>query len=805
MNKTEEDKLEIKRCKLQLDKITTQKLKGLFVRSRLDKELYDEKSTQFFFNRIRYRRTKADISAIKGADGLIYEDQTGISEQFTNYYRQLYSKAEDLDPVEREEFLSELPTVLNSNQQPILSLCSKDFLLKILKGTKNNKTPGPDGLPTEFYKTFFDLTAPILLEVFDEIVGKQALPQSMLESIVVLINKEGNPLDMSNKRPISLLNTDYKLFASVLKEKVFSNVLDSIISREQLCSVQGRSIQDGLCLMRDVIDYYRDSSSNVCAVSLDQRKAFDIVDREFLYACLARFGFDDQLVGIIKLLYTGTTAHIQINGHLTENIFLERGVRQGCPLSPILYIIYIDSLIRTFKSGLQGIPVCGSKVCISAYADDIILYCNKGEIEKLFSICASFQRATGSEVNINKTRILGFPGCTIPQAYSVSELKYLGVLFSFLPTKQVIANNCLALYRKIEAKVNHLSRLTVSLKGKAFVVNTLLAPVYFHFASVYLPNVAEVKKVRRLIFSFLWGAGKAEVLPRKILEMTTDRGGLGLVNFFERLQSLYAYANLCRPVVQQFSEDNPRLTLFRYNFSERVRLLYPHTFRLHEPHRFSLSTSYQQLYDLFQTLRNKLAPSAPYAPDTNQVYSWLMDQGEVLALVHPPGFANGEVAAHIYKIITYGNVATPVADFVWRCVRGALKTGEVVARFRIPEMRTQCLFCDSELESVSHLFLFCPFLKPVRDRLLSFIERAVGRSSPELDMLFLISGQSTARVDKTKQAALVNMVGQVNRVIWRYRNDVLFNGRQNLDLLCISLQVDTILLKFCNLFPVDNG
>jgi hypothetical protein len=120
----------------------------------------------------------------------------------------------------------------------------------------------------------------------------------MNDSIFVLLSKEGDPLDMANKRPISLLNVDYKIFASFLKNSVISKHLPNIISEEQLCGVQGRSIQDGVCQLRDLIEYYRDSKSNLCVISLDQRKVFDILDRDFLFEAMERLGFQISFINI---------------------------------------------------------------------------------------------------------------------------------------------------------------------------------------------------------------------------------------------------------------------------------------------------------------------------------------------------------------------------------------------------------------------------------------------------------------------------------------------------------------------------
>lgn len=795
---------DIQQLKEQLDHIQKERLEGLFVRSRLEREFFDEKCTRFFFDRIRQRKSRSNITAIRGLDNSIYTNQVEIEGLLVDYYKQLYDVSPELDNEVSDEFLSELPTVLGASET-FLSQPDKDSLREVLYRMKNNKTPGPDGLSVEFFKTFFDACAPLLLDVYSEIMDGGAAPASMSQSVFVLLKKEGDQLDMSNKRPISLLNVDYKLFASFLNEKYLSRHLDKVVSPEQLCGVRGRSIQDGLCLMRDVIDYYSDRFSIFYAVSLDQRKAFDMVDRNFLFRSLRKLGFDEKFISVLRTLYSNTTAQIQVNGNLTDVFQLKRGMRQGCPLSPLLYTIYIESLVLTFKRELSGVPVCGTQVFISAYADDILIFCHEGEIHKVFTLCDQFKRATGSQVNVHKTRILCFPGSDAPPEYKTAELKYLGVVYSFLGHKQVVKLNYSILSEKVKKKIGYLSRLSITLKGKVLVVNALLAPIYYHIASVYLPKPDDIKKLERCFFSFLWGEGKREVLARSVVKTTLENGGLGLVRIEERLRSFYVYANLTRLVEGILPQDSPRHSIFRYNFSDRVRRLYPDVFSLKEPHRLRLTEAYNLLYSLFVMLRDKLEHLAPSVPSLSALMQFFSKEEKTLSLVHPPGPWSEGVTKAVYSILCYGQVFTHVSDFLWRSVRGGLKTGEFISRYKIPGLVTTCVFCKAETESVCHLFLFCKVLKPVRERLLLLVENVAGRSTPERDILFLITGLSPVRVNKPTEIFFVNVTGSVNRAIWFRRNDMIFGQQQLSDIQGLLFAVESIISRIKDKFLPDNN
>jgi hypothetical protein len=785
---------EIERCKSRLDDINRTRLEGLFVRARLDRELLDEKCSNFFFSRIRQRRTRADIRAVRGADGQVYDTQADIGREYRGFFADLYSPCGNVEREVRTDFLAGLPPSLEP-EDSVVPRVEEGTLREVLYGMDNNKTPGPDGLSVEFYKAFYSELAPLLAEVFNEIIVNQSVPESMKDSVVVLLNKAGDQLDMANKRPISLLNVDYKLFTTYLGKTVLSKTLGKFIASEQLCGVKGRAICDGLCLMRDVIDYYRPKTSSCCAVSLDQRKAFDMVDRPFLMAAMERLGYGADFINILSALYSDTGARVQVNGFLSDRFSVGRGVRQGCPISPLLYTIYVESLLIQLKTRLGGIPVCGRRVKVSAYADDIVVFSHQLDINKIFSVCQSFTSATGSEVNVNKTRILPFPG-SIVNNYSVSTLKYLGVDFSFESHRQVVRNNVRSLLGKVDKRTSHLSTLNISLKGRAFLVNTLLAPVFFHLSLVYVPGSADLKAIRKKCFGFLWGEGKPEVLKRTVLEAPVCSGGLAVVKVGEKLRSLYFHANLCRMVEGGgLGEDNSRQLLFQYNFGDRVRAEYPGVYDLRHPHVLVLAPAYKPLYEMYCKLKTQLSALAPAVPTASQVCEWLVGESAFIELSSPPGPWERSISRKVYESLHYGRVPTKVSDFIWRSVRGALKTGSVVARFKMPNLKVNCIFCDSELETVCHLFLFCPVLRRVRDRLLSLADELVGRSSAERDILFLVTGLSPSTVDKDGQIFLTVLVGSVNRAVWTARNDLLFSRSASFNGARFMYQLESIIQR----------
>ena len=183
--------------------------------------------------------------------------------------------------------------------------------------------------------------------------------------------------------------------------------LEKIITEEQLRAVKGRSIHDGLFLIRDVIEYSQITDYKGFIVSLDQRKAFDLVSHAVLFAAMEHFKLPRAVVNMMRTLYRGVTTRIPINGQLSEELQIERDVRQGCPLSASLYVIclqlFLGFMVR--KDAIQCIKVPGGVMKISAYADDLVVFCNdQSDISKTFSFFDKVFEITGSQLNQSKTK-----------------------------------------------------------------------------------------------------------------------------------------------------------------------------------------------------------------------------------------------------------------------------------------------------------------------------------------------------------------------------------------------------------------
>ena len=242
------------------------------------------------------------------------------------------------------ELINDLDLSLsNVEQESCEGEFTKDELFSALSGLQTSKSPGSDGLPTEFYVAFWGDLGDALARVLNEGFHRGSLIDSQREGLLRLIHKKDDKRMPKNWRPISLLNTDYKIASKAITERL-KPVMCCIVHRDQSCSVVGRSIFSNLLLIRDTLDMISKTDKSGILVTLDQEKAFDRVDHAFLMRVLSNFGFGPSFCQWVSLFYNNVFLRIICNGSLSTPVLLGRGVRQGCPLSPLLYMLVSEIL-----------------------------------------------------------------------------------------------------------------------------------------------------------------------------------------------------------------------------------------------------------------------------------------------------------------------------------------------------------------------------------------------------------------------------------------------------------------------------
>ena len=235
-------------------------------------------------------------------------------------------------------------TVLSDQEKDI---CDLDFCIEEVGNAlcclNEDSSPGIDGLPVNWYKVFYNKIKNPLFNSLKFSIENESLGISTRRSILSLLHK-GNDLpkdDISNWRPISLTNTDYKIFSKCLAIRL-QKVLGNIINLNQSGFVKGRSMSDHIRIIDDFINLSNSLCSPGMIVSLDFLKAFDSVEKSTIFASLRKFNFGDYFLKLIKTLLNNAESCVKNGGWLSSFFDVQRGIRQGCCASPILFIIVAE-------------------------------------------------------------------------------------------------------------------------------------------------------------------------------------------------------------------------------------------------------------------------------------------------------------------------------------------------------------------------------------------------------------------------------------------------------------------------------
>lgn len=311
-----------------------------------------------------------------------------------------------------------------------------------LADSKADTSPGPDGIPVELWQVGEGVWAPLLARLYTAMGTLQRLPQHYLRGVVAVIYKRGAAADIKNYRPITLLNTDYRLLTSVLATR-FGTALSPAMGMEQTAFLPGRQIGDNIMALQLLPALLTSLGMSAAVVSLDIAQAYDSVCRHFLYAAMEAKGAAGGMVQWAQLLLSDTCAAAMVNGAVSRPQRWDAGVRQGCPLSPYLYLFISDALASWLREQPQlGLQLGNTRHTSLHYADDTDVFVpdlQQETAEVLTHTMATFAAATGQRSNNLKSAVLPVgvqlvdPPDTFAGIKVVPILHTLGVMLSNSP------------------------------------------------------------------------------------------------------------------------------------------------------------------------------------------------------------------------------------------------------------------------------------------------------------------------------------------------------------------------------------
>ncbi|KAM6593181.1 hypothetical protein CsatA_000884 [Cannabis sativa] len=495
--------------------------KEIFWRQR-SKQLWlqeGDQNTKYFHATATSRRRSNFIHKLQRDDGSWADWDNGLPDVIADYFKTLFSSG-TCNSLNVTTGIS--PTISEDHNTALLAPITDEEVKDALFQMHPDKSPGPDGMTPAFYQKCWHIVGKDVIKQVRSFFLFGSLPEGLNHTNIVLIPKKKNPSHMSDLRPIALCNVLYKVCSKVLANRL-KVALPLVISDNQSAFIPGRLITDNIMISFEVMHYLkrkRLGKEGYMAIKLDMSKAYDRVEWSFLCDMMLKMGFDSRVTNLIYQCISTVTYSVTHGGHELDPLTPSRGIRQGDPLSPYLFLICAEgfsSLIKSFEARgeLHGCRVCNGAPVIShmLFADDSYLYCKAIEKEALnvIRLLQLFEQASGQQVNLAKSTI--FFSSNTTESVKARMCSLLGMieappnsLYLGLPCTMGRNKNAILgfLKDKMEKRILSWEGRLLSKAGKEVLVKTVAQALPSYAMSVFLLPVDTCNKLEGMMAKFWW-------------------------------------------------------------------------------------------------------------------------------------------------------------------------------------------------------------------------------------------------------------------------------------------------------------
>ncbi|GJX98275.1 RNA-directed DNA polymerase, eukaryota, reverse transcriptase zinc-binding domain protein [Tanacetum coccineum] len=409
----------------------------------------------------------------------------------------------------------------------------------------SSKAPGPDGYSFAFVKKYWGTIQKDLYDFVNLFFASCVMPNGANSSFFTLIPKVNNPTLITDFRPISLIGIHYKIIAKILANRL-SKVIDQIVSKEQSTFIDGRQILDGPVILSEIIEWYKKRKKKLLIFKVDFEKAFDSISWNYLIHILDSFGFGNKWCSWIKACLNSSRASILINGSPTSEFSIKRGLRQGDPLSPFLFILVMEGLHNAFEEAvgnglITGVNIKNSTINVSHlfYADDVIITTdwNAKDMDNIIRVLHVFYLASGLKINIHKSNIYGI-GVNKDEVLSMAS--NAGCIAGDIPFNYLglpIGSNMKSiaswktLVDRFHMRLSSWKANLLSIGGRLTLIKSVLGSLGIYYLSIFRAPESVLQDLERIRAKFFWGGNKDKKMAWvkwPIILNSFDNGGLNI-------------------------------------------------------------------------------------------------------------------------------------------------------------------------------------------------------------------------------------------------------------------------------------
>jgi len=484
---------------------------------------------------------------LKASNGQWCDDPDQMAAMATDFFQALYTKDTNVRPA---HMVSLLDTRVNDEMNDDLCREFTDqeisdalFQIGLLKA------PGPDGLPARFFQRNWGLLKDDITSAVKRFFIDGSMPVEVNDTTIVLIPKISHPESLSDFRPISLCNVLYKVVSKCLANRL-RPWLHELISPHQSAFIPGRLITDNALIAFECLHAIQHSTAsrmNFGAFKLDLSKAYDRVDWSFLEQALVKLGFNEIWVRWIMACVSSVRYSIRFNGTISDSFQPTRGLRQGDPLSPYLFLFVADALSTVLQKEINRGEVEELRISRNApgishllFADDALLFfkAEREQAEKIMQILQVFQHGTGQLLSPAKCSILVREALDptlqdqIRQIMQVERVefdsKYLGLP---TPVGRQKKERFQSVKEKLSKRISSWSEKFLSSGAKDVLIKSIAQAIPTYMISVFQLSASVCEDLERAIRKFWWGGEKDQRRTHWVawekFTRCKARGGLG--------------------------------------------------------------------------------------------------------------------------------------------------------------------------------------------------------------------------------------------------------------------------------------
>lgn len=738
-------------------------------RSRLLWLRLGDRNSGFFHATTKNRKRANDFSIIEDADGKPVYKEEKIAKVIVQYLNDLFTST----PGEREDIVNIAlqPKVTAEENELLVRIPDPEEIKRAVFSIHADKAPGPDGFSAGFFHSNWEsIGEEIILEI-QGFFTSGILPARINDTFVRLIPKKGSPQTVADYRPIALCNVYYKIISKILTKRL-QPLLSSIISENQSAFVPGRAISDNVLITHEVLHFLQTSKAEkICsmAVKTDMSKAYDRLEWEFIRLVLGRLGFHQTWINWIMECVSSVTYTFLINGSPRGRVKPSRGIRQGDPLSPYIFILCGEVLSGLCNRAQESGAMAGIRVATGCprvnhllFADDTMFFtrANEASATALTTILRQYETASGQVINADKSSVTFSKRSPNAMKTAMKDIlgihkeggvgKYLGLPEHFGRKKRDLFTS---IVDKIQVKAGSWSNKFLSTAGKMVMLQSVLTPVPSHAMTCFTLPTSLCIRIKSALTRFWWDGsnGNRKVAWVSWAKMTQPKakGGLNFKDFQSYNDAFLA--KLSWRLIHHPSCLLSRILKGRdlicsnagwavgngemiqlwndpwLSCTEQIRPMGPV-----QENQQDLTVACLLLPDGSDWNREairrivpheeskilSLKPSRTGAPDkliwletrsgdytTKTGYKAAMEKAELLEINQERDTFNWN--AGIWKIHT----APKIKLFLWKIFRGALPVGEGLAVRNITST-INCKRCNSP-ESITHLFFHCGLAQKV--------------------------------------------------------------------------------------------